>query len=363
MAKGRLTAAQTKTMAALFPTQKRTEALYERIRLMRAPDDEFKLLLKIDAMEASHDLAGQTRPKDWETSQRQVCHIFICSFNIVFFPNFGQAAEAKRKGIPAKNWFKMYTRSTAKMRKIILSNVVQRKCNWPVAMKMMENMKIQNSAGLAICFVLRGQHGKEKEWKKLQAKYPMCLGDIAMNQLMAGSNVDPKKLRIDKSQGVAAAQAKLRTILPPSFIEVIERIEKMETNAEEVERDEKLDSVLCPSPRSDTKRVVVYHETDCTKAILCNKMKKDNYKGFSASVNFGYGQYIGDEQPTTATDIAQFINNCHYLTNAPCYFIMISCRAEDRELVFQTLKDSRAQQQVLFRSKINLLSCDIFIGD
>ena len=70
----RLEQQQTKTMAALFPTQRRVEALYERIRLMRCSDEEFNMMLDIDNKEAKYDLCGQQRPKDWETPRRQVCH-------------------------------------------------------------------------------------------------------------------------------------------------------------------------------------------------------------------------------------------------------------------------------------------------
>jgi len=234
------------------------------------------------------------------------------------------------------------------MRKIVLNSLSERKVPWKVAMSMIASMKIQNLAGLAICFVLRGRRANETMWKRLQEQYPQTLGDIAMNELMSGSNVDPAKLRIDKSKGPSYAQAKLRTVLPASFINVIERIEALESGDGAVGIPAHDDALQCPSPSSDLPCNVVFHLNDCVSATLVQNMQRGNYKGFCASVNFGYSQYTGDELPSTRDEIEQFISNCHYLTSAPHYFIMISCRSEDREMVYNLLKRSRVAHQVHF---------------
>lgn len=133
--------------------------------------------------------------------------------------------------------------------------------------------------------------------------------------------------------------------IPASFRQVLREVEELkllEQQPTQAEIDAK--ALICSSPCAE-KTKIWFYQADCVTTDVL-KVPQGNYKGFTASVNYGMKKYRGDDAPTSMSEVKQLIMNCHYLTNAENYFIFLSCRAEDRELVFSLMKTSVAEAKV-----------------
>jgi len=212
---------------------------------------------------------------------------------------------------------------------------------------MVELMKVANQTTAVLLYLLRGRHATNADWVLLQGQYPHSLGAQRINSLLTGGSVKIAQLKFSKSAPNQQLQkAKVLITIPQSYQVVVNEVRDAEMAINKGEAELKVEDMLtCASPMAN-ECSIRFVQADCTSAGLVNIIPRGQYKGFTASINFGYNQYQGDEKATTMEEAKMMISQCHLITTALQYFIMISCRANDRELIFDLLTESRSQQQV-----------------
>lgn len=231
-----------------------------------------------------------------------------------------------------------------------------------MAMKMVDLMKLASQASAVLLYVLRGRKADNSEWVNLQSKYPHSLGPQRINSLLSGGMVNMRQLKFKRSaSNMRLEQARVLTNLPASFQQVINEVRDMEMAVNKGQLAEAAkDTMSCLSPMAQ-KCTVTFFNCDCTSANMSVTVPRGPYKGFTASVNFGYNQYTGDEKCTSMEDVKSMVRQCHNMTTKSEYFIMLSCRANDREHIFKILTESRPEQNVkhftfLFLSNISTVA-------
>lgn len=324
-----LSAVEFSAIAALFPKQHRKESLYANIRMMRCSEAEFKMMKEIDHMEQHYELKDQKRPSDMHTATRQI-------------------AEAKRAGISMAHWFKFFTKCTPDIRRTVFEKIISKEQSWSSGLLLMDLMKCANHISATLLYVLGGKKATYDDWLKLQKEFPESLGNPRINTLLRGG-VTMTMMKFRKTaKDYEKERANLLTRLPASFMQVIKEVQdarEMAAQKDQVVQESK--ALIVESPfRKECK--VWLEKRNCVTVDLANNLRKRKFKGFTASVNFGMRKYAGDDAPTTMDEVGQLIRNCHYLTLADEYFIMLSCRAEDREEVFKLLTGSVVPSRVFY---------------
>ena len=249
------------------------------------------------------------------------------------------------------------------MRGSVFQQIIEKKLSFNAGLKLLGMLKMASQVNQVLAYLLLGKNWKSEEWDALRLKFPNALGNPRINTLLMGGGVTMAKLRFRKTASdYVKERAALIFKIPQSFIQVINEVElaqKAEEQHLKLSQDDSAIRIMSPNAQSCK---VWFVQADCVNNDVFRQIPQGKYKGFTASVNFGLNQYAGDETPTTIGEVDMLLRGAHYLTSADEYFVLIACRAADREGVYTAMQTSVVSTRVIHVQRLVWHKTNMAVG-